>query len=452
MTFWIAAALVLLATTAVLLWPLLRRRAQVRDAAEFDVEVYRDQLRQVDRDHAEGLIDDRAAEAARAEVGRRLLAADARRAASAERPARRPDRTVALAVGVLVPVCAALLYADLGTPDMPGFPFKERTAQGGDRTPELAALEAQLRKHLETEPTDLRAWGMLARTYLQLEQYDKAIQVYEKALVLDGGNTELMAGLAEAQVLAAKGIVTPEARNGFEAVLKKEPGSPRALFYLATADEQDGRLKEALERWKVLLRDAPPGAPWVGPARNRAARTATALGLDPATELPEAARGPSPSDMAAAQSMSPEDRQAMIETMVAQLAERLKEKPDDLNGWLRLGRSYSVLKKDAEARDALAKAAALAPENKDVLLLYGRAIRAAAGNKQTPESVAVMRRVLGLDAANVEALWLVGMAEAEAGDRAAGTAKMQQALDQIPEGAPNRDALAKRLEEMKSGN
>ncbi len=155
--------------------------------------------------------------------------------------------------------------------------------------------------------------------------------------------------------------------------------------------------------------------------------------------------------MAAAQSMSPEDRQAMIELMVAQLAARLKEKPDDLNGWLRLGRSYSVLKKDMEARDALAKAAALAPENKDVLLLYGRAIRAAAGNKQTPESTAVMRQVLGIDPKNVEALWLVGMAEAEAGDRAAGTAKMEQALDQIPENAPNREALAKRLEELRTG-
>jgi len=451
MTFWIVAALILLAVTAVLLWPLLRGRATLRDASDFDMEVYRDQLRQVERDHAEGLIDDRAAEAARAEVGRRLLAADARRAAAAERPAVRPDRTVALAIGVLVPVCALLLYADLGTPDMPGFPFKERTAQGGGRTPELKVLEAQLRKHLEGEPTDLRAWSMLARTYMQLDQYDKAAQVYEKALVLDGGNAELMAGLAEAQVLAARGVVTPEARQGFEAVLKKEPHSPRALFYLATADEQAGKLQAALDRWKTLLGSAPPNAAWVKAAHDRAARTATALGLDPATVLPAPAKGPSAGDMAAAQSMSPEDRQAMIESMVAQLAARLKEKPDDLNGWLRLGRSYSVLKKDMEARDALAKAAALAPENKDVLLLYGRAIRAAAGNKQTPESTAVMRQVLGIDPKNVEALWLVGMAEAEAGDRAAGTAKMEQALDQIPENAPNRDALAKRLEELRTG-
>jgi cytochrome c-type biogenesis protein CcmH len=451
MTFWIVAALILLATTAVLLWPLLRRRTAPRDAAEFDMAVYRDQLRQIDRDHAEGLIGDREAEAARAEVGRRLLAADARRAEAESKPARRPDRSVALAIGILVPVCALLLYTDLGTPDMPGFPFQERAAQGGDRTPELKVLETQLRKHLEREPTDMRAWSMLGRTYMQLGEYEKAAKVYEKALVLDGGNPALMAGQAEALVLAAKGIVSPEAQRLFENVLKKQPGSPRALFYLATADEQDGKLKKALERWKTLLRHAPPGEAWTRVARDRAVKTATALGLDPAAALPAPETGPTAGDMAAAQQMSPEDRQAMIESMVERLAARLEENPDDLNGWLRLGRSYSVLKKDTEARDALAKAAALAPENQEVLLLYGRAIRTAAGNKQTPESIAVMRRVLDVDPKNVEALWLLGMAEAEAGERAAGTAKMQQALDQIPENAPNRDVLAKKLEEMKAG-
>ena len=454
MTFWIIAALILLATTAALLWPMLRRRAAPRDAADFDMEVYRDQLRQIDRDHAEGLINDKAAEAARAEVGRRLLATDARRTADGAAPPARPDRTAALAVGILVPVCALLLYTDLGTPDLPGFPFGDRAAQTGDRTPEMKVLATQLRKHLERDPTDLQAWMMLGRTYTQLANYDKAAQVYEKALSLGGGNAELIAARAEALVLAAKGVVTPDARLAFESAVKKEPKNTRALFYLALAEEQDGRLQEALKQWTTLLEISPPGAPWLAMARDHATKTATALGLDPAKALPQpaapAAGGPTTGDVAAAQAMAPEERQAMIELMVQQLAARLNEKPDDLNGWLRLGRSYSVLNRKAEARDALAKAAALAPGNTDVLLLYGRAIRAADGDKQTPESVAVMRQVLDVDPKNIEALWLVGMAEAEAGDRAAGTAKMQQALDQLPADAPNRDALEKRLGDLKN--
>lgn len=456
MIFWIVAALILLAATAVVLWPMLRRRSMPGDAADFDVEVYRDQRRQIDKDHRDGLIDDREADAARAEVGRRLLAADARRSTAPEKPASRPEWNAIAAVGILLPVCALLLYSDLGAPGLPGFPYSERGAQGGDRTPELRVLATQLKDHLKREPTDLRAWSMLGQTYSRLGEYDTAARVYEKALGLDGGNVDLMAGRAEALVLADSGVVSPEAAGVFEAILQKAPGNPRALFYLAVADEQNGRLKEALTRWSTLLETSPPGAPWIAMARRRAAQTATALGLDPVKALPQAKapvpNGPTADDMAAAQSMSPEDRQAMIESMVQQLADRLKEEPDNLEGWLRLGQSYSVLKKYGEARDALAKAAALAPQNTDVLLLYARAIRAAAGNRQTPESVAVMRKVLNVAPDNIEALWLVGMAEATAGDRAAGIEKMEKALAQLPKDAPNRDALEKRLDDLKSGN
>lgn len=455
MTFWIVGALILLATTAALLWPMLRRQTIPGDAADFDVEVYRDQLRQLDKDHADGLINDREAEAARAEIGRRLLAADARRSGETGERRTRPEWNAIAAVGILVPVCALLLYSDLGAPGLPGFPFQERSAQSGDRTPELRVLATQLKEHLEQEPTDMRAWSMLGQTYTQLAEYDTAAQVYQRALGLDGGNAELLAARAEVLVLAAKGIVPSEAQAIFETVLKKSPGNTRALFYLAVADEQNGNLEEALARWITLLETSPADAPWTALARQRATQTATALGLDPSKAIPQAKRdgasGPTANDMAAAQSMRPEDRQAMIESMVQQLANRLKTEPGNLEGWLRLGRSYTVLQKNAEARDALAKAAGLAPDNTDVLLLYARAIRAAAGDRQTPDSVAVMRKVLAVDPNNIEALWLVGMAEAAAGERDSGVEKMEKALGQLPKDAPNREALQQRLDTLKTG-
>ena len=448
MIFWISLSLLTLAVVAALLLPLLRRRAGPLDAADYDVEVYRDQLRQIDRDRAAGLIGDREAEAGRAEVGRRLLAADARRSGNPTGPLR-PGRGAALAVGVLVPVAALLLYTDLGAPGLPGFPHGERGARG-DRTPELRTLAAQIMKRLEQDPTEIRGWVLLGRTYVQLAEYDKAAQVYEKALTYDGDNSDLRAAYGEALVLAAGGTVTPEARRVFEDTLAKAPDDPRAMFYLALAEEQAGKPQDALDRWIALLKVSPPEAPWTAIARERATKTATALGLDPAAALPPVPKGPTPGDVAAAQSMTPEERRAMIESMVHQLADRLKEQPDDLEGWLRLGRSYTVLERHAEARDALGNAAGIAPENTDVLLLQGRAIRAAAGAKETPESLAVMRRVLVLDPQNIEALWLVGLSEVEAGDRAAGISKMQQALERLPADAPNRDALAQRLEALKS--
>jgi len=452
MIFWVVVVLVALGVVAALLIPMLRQHTAPTDAAAFDMEVYRDQLRQIDRDHADGLIGDAEAEAGRAEVGRRLLAADARREESRAETRARAGMGAALAVGILVPVCAVLLYSDLGVPGMPGFPHSERGADGRDRTPELRILAAQLTKRLEQDPANIRGWILLGRTYVELTEYEKAAKIYNKALTFDGGNAELRAAYGEALVLAAKGIVTPDARQVFEAVLKAAPKDPRALFYLAVADEQADKLQDALGRWRTLLEASPPDAPWAPIAREHATKTAAALGLDPAKALPPppaAAKGPTSDDLAAAQSMTPDERRVMIESMVQRLADRLKAKPDDLDGWLRLGRAYAVLQKHAEARDALAKAAALAPNNTEVLLLQGRAIRAASGDKETPESLDVMRKVLAIDANNVEALWLVGMAEVEAGKRASGVSKMQQALDLLPSDAPNRAALVRRLEALK---
>ena len=72
-----------------------------------------------------------------------------------------------------------------------------------------------------------------------------------------------------------------------------------------------------------------------------------------------AGRGPSAEDVAAAEEMSAEDRAAFIQSMVQRLADRLKDEPDDLDGWLQLGRAYSVLGNVEGAKDAYKNAAAL---------------------------------------------------------------------------------------------
>ncbi|MEY3307650.1 MAG: c-type cytochrome biosis protein CcmI, partial [Pseudomonadota bacterium] len=76
MAFWIAAAGIGLAVTALLLLALLRGRAGDEPAAAYDLRVYRDQLREVDRDLARGVIAPADAERLRTEVARRVLEAD----------------------------------------------------------------------------------------------------------------------------------------------------------------------------------------------------------------------------------------------------------------------------------------------------------------------------------------------------------------------------------------
>ena len=454
MSIWGYLSGVLFVVLVALLWPLLRRRRSDAPAAEQDVAVYKDQLAQVEADLKAGLIGEADAADARTEVSRRLLAAADRQSAPAEGGSRATALSLAAAVILTLPLISILLYSQIGAPQLPDFPLAKRQAADPAEMQRIAGIEesvARLEMRLTRDPRDLDGLGLLARSYMALRRFEEAARTYEKALGLAPGDPEFHSAYGEALTYAAGATVTPAARAAFEAALAKSPGDARARLYLAIAEEQAGNRQAALDRWVALLEDAPAGAPWVATARARATAVAEALGLDPAEALPKpketAQAGPGPAELEAARDLSPEERRRMIEGMVARLADRLKANPDDLEGWLRLGRSYTVLGRPADARDALANAARLAPKNADILLLYGRAMRAASGNQQTAESVAVMRRVLALDADNIEALWLVGRAEAMSGDKA-GLVKMQKALDRMPPDMPRRKEFQEHIDAL----
>src|SRR5258708_13915502 len=134
-------------------------------------------------------------------------------------------------------------------------------------------------------------------------------------------------------VMAAEGLVTPAARDAFAAAVAGDASNVPARFYLALAEAQEGRPREALAVWAKLAEEAPPDAPWLEALRQRMAETARAAGL----EIPPEARGaggvaekgPGAADVAAAEAMSPEERAAMVRGMVDALAARLAHNPND---------------------------------------------------------------------------------------------------------------------------
>jgi cytochrome c-type biogenesis protein CcmH len=110
-----------------------------------------------------------------------------------------------------------------------------------------------------------------------------------------------------------------------------------------------------------MLASAPADAPWRKLVEQRLAEDEAKLAGKPVAARPDGVpaagpQGPSADDVAAAQNMSPADRQAMIENMVQGLANRLDQKGDDLAGWLKLVRAYTVLDRKDDALKALEKA------------------------------------------------------------------------------------------------
>ena len=136
----------------------------------------------------------------------------------------------------------------------------------------------------------------------------------------------------------------------------------------------------------------------------------------------------------------------MIDQMVARLAARLEQQPDDAEGWVRLGRSYMVLNQPAKAKDAYARAARLKPDDTAVKQQYAEAIIEAEGGDQPPaEATALMRQILRAEPQNAEALWYVGLAEAAAGHKDKAQDLFTKLLAQLPADAPARQEVEQRL-------
>jgi len=363
MTLWFVFALMTAAAVFAVLWPLGRRRAAA--AAGNDVAVYRDQLAEIDRDAASGLILPADAETARIEISRRLLrAADRDPVSVAVSGSTARRRVAAIAALVLLPVLAVGLYATLGSPELPAAPLAARP-NAPSASQSVASLVSQVEAHIERNPDDGRGWDVLAPVYLRLGRYDDAVKARARALALNGETAARQADLGEAKVAAASGIVTAEARQAFDRALALDPQLLKAKFYLGLAAEQDGKRDEAAKIWRGMLAgvpaDAPNAPPWVDSVREALARigasdVAPAQKSDAAPEVSSAQPGPSADDMAAAATLTPQQRQEMVSGMVARLADRLKTDGADVEGWLRLMRAYVVLGERDKAVAATADA------------------------------------------------------------------------------------------------
>ncbi|MDE3238222.1 MAG: c-type cytochrome biogenesis protein CcmI [Paracoccaceae bacterium] len=382
--FWIAAGGMIVAVAALMILALRGKRG-VDPTAAHDLQVYRDQLKDVDRDLARGTITEEDAGRLRAEVGRRVLEAD--RALSAETaagPARAPRAVTRAAILGIVAVLAGSvwLYDRIGAPGYPDLPVAERLAlakkardsrisqteaeakmpkaPAPKADPKLVDLIAKLRTAVAKRPDDLTGQQLLARNEAELGNYDVAWRAQEKVVALEGDKATaqdyaVQAGL---MILAAGGYVSPQADKPLSIALKLDPNNGTARYYTGLMFAQTGRPDLTFQLWEPLLEKGPQNAPWVAPIRAQIEAVAQAAGIN--FQLPPAADQPGPDAgaMAAAAQMSPAQRQQMIRGMVEGLASRLDAKGGSAAEWARLIRAYGVLGEGDKQKAALAKAEA----------------------------------------------------------------------------------------------
>ncbi len=351
MLFWIVLAIITAGTLAGVLAPLAwARRDEPRRSAQ-EIALYRDQLGEIGADLERGQIDTREADAARAEIARRLLRSAQSRDQAVGHAVAMGDVArgrLLLATAALMTVGSVALYLAYGSPGLPGRPFAQ-SASLPIEGQSIETLIAQVEERLRQQPEDGMGWSVVAPVYMRLGRHSEAVNAYAQSLRLLGETPERLEAFAEASIIAGNGIVGEEARKALDKALASDGRRMKPRFWLGVAAEQDGRLGDARAAYTRLLAETPVSATEL---RGTLAERLVAVGGSPAPPT----NGPSAADLEAAANLTTEQRNEMIRGMVAGLAEKLAANGRDLPGWLQLVRSYAVLGETAKASQALADA------------------------------------------------------------------------------------------------
>jgi cytochrome c-type biogenesis protein CcmH len=259
MTWFIVVAVAMVVIALAWIVPtLLRRtaRAQVAGSASSNLVLLRDQMAEVERDVANGTLSRDQYEVARSDLERRVLeeTRDAREPVAA---AASGSLRTALALAVAIPVCAALLYLQLGTPEA------VTAGDAGDHKltrEEVEAMVARLAERLEQKPDDANGWALLGRSYTAMQRYPDAVRAFERAAALSKDDAALLADYADALAMTNGSRINGPPLKLAEQALAIDPTQWKALALAGSAAFERRDYKKAVEYWEKLRGLAEPNS------------------------------------------------------------------------------------------------------------------------------------------------------------------------------------------------
>ena len=474
MSLWIAVGALTLIAVLPILWPLLRPGKPTGTRLEHDLEVFSDQLREVDLELSSDELTAEEAEETKREIERRIL-----RAGERQGPVNAPTEPSALTavlVALLLPALTLMLYVYLGRPSQPDQPLASRQtpstpptqALSGDQNEQMQGMVDGLAKRLRNQPDDLDGWRLLGRSLATMGRYDDAAKAFGRAIELSEKDAQLLVALGDVLMRGAGGKITPEALGAFTQARNLAPQSLSVQYYMGLADLQAGRFKSAFDAWLGLYRKLSPDSENRKALGAQIRQVAQQLGIDAEEHLVSSAqsmtpsarfssqsvkrKGPGPDRAAIAEAakMSPSDRQEFINSMVQRLADRLEDQPDDFDGWMRLGRAYGVLRKNTEAANAYGRAVDLRPMDPGPLdAQVAILIKSTTPDQPIPEStLAIMRKLEALQPDNRQALWFLGRADAAAGRRSKAIIRWERLHDLLPSKSQERARIKAAIDQL----
>lgn len=303
MTGFLIGAALLIATSLVFLLPPLLRKEQVTDAQiqrdELNLVVLRDQLRELDADLQNGIIDPSAYESARHELERRV--AEEVRPDSSAQAIGDNKRWAAVTVGLLVPVLAIAIYLTVGSPaaldptqQIAGNENAHQVTQE-----QIEGMVATLEQRMQNEPDNVEGWTVLARTYSALGRYEKANKAYERLVKLTPNDATLYADYADTLAMAMDRSLQGEPEKLVERALAIDPKNVKALALSGSAAYERKDYALAAERWQKILPLVPPDSEMARSVAGNIAEVQGLMGQAPSAQAQQSLAKQAPAKQAA---------------------------------------------------------------------------------------------------------------------------------------------------------
>jgi cytochrome c-type biogenesis protein CcmH len=270
-TFWLVCAGMVAIALAFILPTLLARTdasqaSDERGRKEATLDVYRDQIAELEADLRNGMIASEQYQVERDELERRLLE-DVSTSITAPPPKADVGRSIPYAIAVAIPLLATGLYLQVGSPATASAPpntASSSLAQNAMPAPDAAAQQkrmeanvAALAKRLEQSPNDVQGWSMLGRSYTSMERYNEAVSAFAKATALSANDAELLADYAFSLAMANGQSLRGRPTELINRALKIDPQNPKALELAGSAAFELKEYSKAIEYWQKLLDKTP---------------------------------------------------------------------------------------------------------------------------------------------------------------------------------------------------
>ncbi len=263
MTFWFIVAIMIAIALLFVVLPLLGR-GKIRAAAsrsDLNLSVYRDQLRELDSELAEGALSKEQYQSARGELESRVLEDSSAPAGNTAAAPVANGRGVAIAAAIAVPLFSISIYLMLGQPGETSTESKPPPASQQITQEQINAMVDSLAQKLKENPDDVEGWLMLGRSYNAMRRYNEAADAYARAVALQPNNPQMLTDYADILAMKNGRSMLGEPEKYIQQALQIDPNIMKAIVLIGTAHFQRKDYAAAIEAWQKILGMVPPDSP-----------------------------------------------------------------------------------------------------------------------------------------------------------------------------------------------